>query len=180
MRYRITIRKSGIMGHEISKQSIAYPYMPAEGRILYVEENDAFIQAAKDFAKIHSLDKAMPNASVLVKDGKIIGQGANGSSYHEANECERIRLNIPTGQGYERCEGCHPKNHSEPKAIQNAIENGHDPAGGEIYLWGHWWCCQPCWDRMLQVGISIVRLLKDSEVLFNKTAPGNIVGQQFA
>lgn len=159
---------------------IAYPYMPNEGRIVYESADNEYMEVAKAFAAAESLDEHMPNASVIVKDGSIVGRGANGSTYHQEHGCERVRLGIPTGQGYELCEGCHPKNHSEAKAIKNAQENGiTDLQDADLYLWGHWWCCEPCWKAMLAHGIKTVHLLKHSEVLFNKAALGNIVGKQF-
>jgi deoxycytidylate deaminase len=162
-----------------SDDKITYPFMPKGGEIRYVDGSNEYLLEAKRIAGEQSLDKVMPNASVVVKDGKIIGSGANGSNYHETHVCERVRLNMPTGEGYELCEGCHPKNHSEPRAIQDALSRGNDPKGAELYLWGHWWCCEPCWDSMLGNGINTVYLLKNSEILFNKTAQGNVVGKQF-
>ncbi len=163
----------------MSTVSINYPYMPEEGAISYVPESDPYLQAAKEFARHESLDAVMPNASVIVKDGEILGHGANGSDYHDNNPCERVRLGSKTGEDYDRCEGCHPKNHSESTAVRDAIDHGNDVNGAELYLWGHWWCCQPCWDSMLAVGITTVKLLQGSEILFNKAAEDNIVGKQF-
>ena len=156
-----------------------YPFMPDDGQIKYVPAENPFMQAAKEVAREQSLDKTMPTGSVGVLDGKIVGRGANGSHYHETHECERVRLHIPTGQGYELCEGCHPKNHSEPKAIADARKHVSNLNGAELYLWGHWWCCEPCWKAMLDAGIRTVYLREGSEVLFNKEDPDNVVGQQF-
>lgn len=161
------------------KKSIEYPYLPEGREILYVSADNEFIQAAKQFAKENSLDKEMPNSSVIVKGGKIIAAGANGSDYHKTHVCERVKQNIPSGQGYELCEGCHPKNHGEFSAITNAKEKGVDTKGADLYLWGHWWCCEACWGQMIKAGIKNVYLLEDSEKLFNKSHPDNIVGRQF-
>lgn len=128
--------------------------------------------AAEKEALAHSLDSTIPVGSVIVKDGKIIGQGANGSTYHQTHSCRRIELGIPTGQGYELCEGCSPKNHSEAKAIAAATG---DTTGADMYLWGHWWCCEPCWDKMIAAGIARVYLLENSAVLFDKSSPDNIL-----
>jgi deoxycytidylate deaminase len=163
-----------------TEQATTYPYMPAGRTIEYVPADNPYMQAAKEFAREGSLDDTMPNASVVVKDGEIIGQGANGSDYHKTHECERIKRGIPTGQGYELCEGCSPHNHSEQKAVANARERGADTSGADLYLWGHWWCCQPCWDVMTAAGIARVFLLEGSEKLFNKSDPDNIIGKQFA
>ena len=137
------------------------------------------MSTAKEYAKEHSLDKHVPTASVLVLNGEVIGLGANGSNHHEQHGCERVKQNIPTGQGYELCEGCHPKNHSEASAIKNAHDNGKQTEGADLYLWGHWWCCEPCWGAMIAAGIKNVYLAEASEKLFNKENPENIIGNQF-
>lgn len=160
---------------------IKYPYAPDNGEFGYVPADDRFMRAAKEVAREQSLDNAMSTGTVIVKGGEIIGRGANGSDYHQTHECERVKQGIPTGQGYELCEGCHPKNHSEPKAVADAQRHIGDKnlAGAEAYLWGHWWCCEPCWQAMLAAGIRKVYLLEASEILFNKQAPGNVIGRQF-
>jgi len=161
--------------------AITYPFLPADGRFCYIPAANEFMQASKLIAREQSLDKTMPTGSVIVKNGRIIGRGANGSHYHETHECERVKRGLPTGQGYELCEGCHPKNHSEPRAIKDAQAHGHKQlAGAELYLWGHWWCCEPCWTALRAAGIHTVYLLEHSERLFNKASPDNIVGHQLA
>lgn len=160
--------------------TLSYPYLPVAGKILYVDSSNPFMQAAKETAHQFSLDITMPTGSVVVKKDRIVGKGANGSTYHEIHGCERVRLGIPTGQGYELCEGCHPKNHSEPKAIADALKHTDTLDDAVIYLWGHWWCCEACWKAMLDHGITTIYLLKNSEILFNKNNAGNIVGHQFS
>lgn len=158
---------------------ISYPYSAEGHTIKYVPFDNPYIQMAKKYATHNSKDDTMPNSSVLVKNGSVIGIGANGSDYHKLHGCERIKQNIPTGQGYELCEGCHPKNHSESSAIADAQHKGNDVQGADLYLWGHWWCCEACWNNMIKHGVQQVYLLEGSEVLFNKNEPGNIVGHQF-
>jgi len=160
-------------------RNIKYPYLPEGRSILYVGEDNKYMQEARKCAREHSLDKLMPNGTVIVKNGKIISRGANGSTYHDTHGCERVKRGIPTGQGYELCEGCHPKNHGEPKAIREAKEKGEDINGADVYLWGHWWCCESCWSSMIEAGIRNVYLLENSEILFNKDNPNNIIGKQF-
>lgn len=156
-----------------------YPYIPEGRSHEYVPADNPFMVEAREYARQNSIDKTIQTASIIVKDGEIIGRGANGSDYHDKHECERVKQNIPTGQGYELCEGCHPKNHSEPRAIKDARDSGHDPKGADLYLWGHWWCCEPCWNAMQEAGIKTVFLIEDSDILFNKEADDNIVGKQF-
>lgn len=160
-------------------EKINYPYIPEGQTISYVSIGNPFMVEARDFAKNNSLDKVMPGAAVVVKDGKVIGRGANGSTYHEENECERVKQGCKSGEGYELCEGCHPKNHSEPSAIADAQSNRNDTNGADLYLWGHWWCCEPCWNAMIEAGIGNVYLLEGSEKLFDKNSPDNIIGKQF-
>ena len=158
---------------------IKYPYIPVGQTILYVSADNEYMQEAKKYAKDNSLDTVVPTGSIIVKDGIIVGRGAKGSNYHKTYGCERVRLHMPTGEGYELCEGCHPKNHAEPKAIKNAKELGHNTNDADVYLWGHWWCCEPCWKSMIEAGIKNVYLLENSAVLFNKENPDNIIGKQF-
>lgn len=163
------------------RKAVESPYIHELGVIKYVGVDNEYMQLAVAYAKEFSLDKVMPNTSVVVRDGEVIGIAANGSDFHETNGCERVRLNMPSGQGYELCEGCSPKNHGEPKAVANAQERTGEERldGAEIYLWGHYWCCEPCWDSMVDAGITTVYLVDGSEVLFNKTHPDNIIGRQF-
>lgn len=166
----------------MSSNNIKYPFIPKGETILYVGDGNKFMKQAKKCAEENSLDPTMPTGSVIVKDGKIIGRGANGSEYHDKYGCERVRRGIPTGEGYELCEGCHPKNHSEPRAIADAHKNhpNENLGDAELYLWGHWWACEPCWKAMQKAKIKKVFLMKDSHKLYNKKHPENIVGKQFA
>lgn len=157
-----------------------YPYLPDNKEILYVSNDNPFINQAKEYARLYSLDKTMPTGAVLVKNDCIISFGANGSNYHEEYGCFRVKNNIPTGQGYELCEGCSPVNHAEAKAITAAHDLHIDIVDADLYLWGHYWCCKPCWDIMIHAGINNVYLLDKSEIFFDKNHPDNLVGKQFA
>ena len=158
---------------------IKYPYLPEGKEILYVPADNQYMVMAKEYARLNSLDKSMPNASIIVKDNKVIGRGANGSTYHDTHVCERVKQNIPTGQGYELCEGCHPKNHGEPKAVKNAQDLCNDTNGADLYMCGHWWCCESCWNAMIAAGIKNYYLLENSENFFNRESPDNVIGHQF-
>ncbi len=154
---------------------IPYPYLPKGRTFTFVSLENPFMTMAKAYAETHSLDTNYPNASIIVQQGKIIGMGANGSDYHDTHGCKRKELGIPTGQGYDLCEGCHPKNHSEPTALADAAKKGHAAEGADIYLWGHWWCCEPCWQQMISAGIQNVYLLEDAHTIFTKEAKKRII-----
>lgn len=159
--------------------NIKYPYLPEGRTIKYVSQDNPYIVMAKKFAHTHSLDKTMPGAAVVVKDGEVIGIAANGSEYHASNVCERVKQGCSSGEGYDLCEGCHPKNHSELSAITDTLKKGNNPDGADVYLWGHWWCCTSCWNVMIEASIKNVFLMEGSEILFNKEHPDNVVGRQF-
>ena len=158
---------------------VQYPFLPKDRVIQYVASDNKFMQNAKTFAQEHSRDDVVKTGAVVVQDDKIIGRGANGSDYHKMHGCERVKRGIPTGQGYELCDGCHPKNHAEPRAIADARKRGQDTAGADLYLWGHWWACEPCWNAMIEAGIHNVYLLAGSERFFNKSHPENVFNRLF-
>lgn len=153
-----------------------YPYLPEGRTFLFAPGDNPFMQEAREYALEHSLDDAVKTGSIIVKNGLVIGRGANGSDYHKSHECERVKRGVETGEGYELCEGCHPNNHSEPRAIANAKENNEDTRGADLYLWGHWWICKPCWDAISEDGIANVYITEGSDRLFNRASPENILG----
>ncbi len=134
------------------------PYLPEGREILYVSADNKFIKAAEQYAFKHSLDPAHRTGAVIVDGDEIIGYGANGSDFHNIHGCERKRQNIPTGKGYNLCEGCSPVNHAEQKAIADVVLKGLSCEGKGLYLYGHWWCCESCWDAMIKAGIQNIYL----------------------
>jgi len=166
---------------KLMKKNIMYPFLPEGREIKYVSANNVFIKLAKAYAEAQSLDKVMPGAAVVVYGDRVIGMGANGSDYHKIHKCERVVRGCKSGEGYELCEGCHPRNHSEATALAAASASypHFNMWKADLYLWGHWWFCEPCWEAMIKACVRDVYLLENSEVLFNKEHPNNIVGKQF-
>ncbi len=144
------------------------PYLPIEKEILYVERDHEFMQMARHTAQQGSLDKSHPTGAILVKDNKAIGVGSNGSLFHEKWGCLRKLIKAPTGKYYALCGGCSPKNHAEQQAIKDALKKGHEVKGADLYLWGHWWCCESCWQAMMKVDINNVYLPKKAWEQFGK------------
>lgn len=73
--------------------------------------------------------------AILVKNDEIIATGYTGSPRGRANcielgYCERMRLNIPSGQMYEKCRSVH----AEANAIISASRR--DMMGAALYLVG--------------------------------------------
>lgn len=159
--------------------TIKYPYLPPGRRIEYVSMDNQYMTRAKAYAKEFRSNLVLPSAAVIVKDDEMIGVGSIGNNPAHIKGCVRVELHMPTGQGYDLCDGCSPKNHSERQAVFDAMKQGHDATGADLYLWGHWWACEPCWKAMIEAGIKNVYLLERSEVLFNKEHPDNIIGRQF-
>jgi len=167
-------------------QKIDYPYIPENRQMEYVPEDNVFMKEAQKACLELSTDKNHPNGAVLVKDGQIIARGANQSALknekliqlHKNGFCIRRVLGIPSGQRYWLCVGCaSSSNHSEAMVIKNAKKNKQNTTNADLYFWGHWWCCQPCWQEMEKAEIANVYLLENSHILFNKTHPDNVVGK---
>ncbi len=190
---------------EGSVSDIAYPFLPDDRNFTYIPAEDPFDfdnQYMAEAAKVafdNPADESQTVGAVVVQDAEIISRGQNGSDYHERmretgqweNGCRRRELEIPSGEGYDLCEGCHPKNHSEPTAILDAlgldrselnitegesvvdtiaetVDEPYATDGADLYMWGHWWACEPCWETMDHAGIDTVYLLDGSERWFNK------------
>ncbi len=169
----------GVQYNFMETRNINYPYLPEDRTILYVPEDNVYMVLAKENAKKHRSNLTQSHCAVLVKNNKVIGLGAIGNNPVHIKGCLRVSLNVPTGTGYDLCEGCSPKFHSEQSAIRDAKAKGNDLKGADLYFWGHWWCCESCWNTMIQAGIRNVYILEHGETLFNKEHPHNIIGKQF-
>lgn len=144
-------------------KKIEYPYIPKGKTIIYAGEENEFMKEAKILWEKSSCVKH-PTAAVVVKDGKIIGKGSNAGE--KVNECPR--WGSKTGTNYKPCkEVCKQEGHSEITSVDDAIKNGQATEGADLYLYGHWWCCENCWSKMIKAGIRNVYLLEKSENLFN-------------
>ncbi|MEK7574951.1 MAG: deaminase [Patescibacteria group bacterium] len=166
--------------------TIQYPYLPEGRTIKYVPAHDRFMRAAEDACRELSTDHNHPTSAVLVKNGMVIGRAANQSALknekliklHREGFCIRRLLKIPSGQKYWLCPGCaSSRNHAETLVMKLTKKQGIDTRGADIYHWGHWWCCKPCWDSMIAGGVRDVYLLDESEKLFNPKSPDNILGK---
>lgn len=134
---------------------------------LFVPADHEFMLAAKNQADNFSACAWWPTGAVLVKDEKIIGSGANSGDLHF--HCGRMEHNCATGTGYEYCQTLRNNlYHSEAACVNNALENNRNTNGADLYLFGHWWCCESCWDAMIKAGVRNVYLLQDAHLVFTR------------
>lgn len=156
---------------------IIYPYIPEGRSILFVPVQNEFMLAAMNLARTTSTDQNHPTGAVVVKNGAIIGGSSNQSGYknkwlieaHRQWFCIRKWFKVKSGTKYWLCPGCATsKNHAETRACLDAIKKvgRNEVKGADLYLWGHWWCCKPCWDTMIESGINNVYLQEGSEITF--------------
>jgi deoxycytidylate deaminase len=154
-----------------------YPYLPEGRKIKYVSIEDPFMKEAMNVRNSFSTDMGHPTGAVIVRDMKIIGMGANQSALknkklveiHRKGFCIRKFLRIPSGQKYWLCPGCASfRHHGEVRAIRDAINKNNSIKNSDLYLYGHWWCCKPCWNSIIKAGIKDVYLVDNASELFKK------------
>lgn len=156
---------------------INYPYLPEGRTIEYVPASNVFMTEAMRMRNEESTETNHPTGAVVVLNGEIIGRAANQAAIkhkklmelHKKGWCVRRLLKIPSGQKYWLCPGCASfHHHAESGAVRDAIANNVNIKGASLYLYGHWWCCKPCWDRMIEAGIGHVYLVEHATELFKK------------
>jgi len=157
--------------------TITYPYLPEGRSIQYVPAENIFMAEAKNVRDTLSTDRLHSTSAVVVKDNKVIGRGANQSllktkflaDFHRNVFCVRRLFKIRSGEKYWLCPGCSScRHHAEAQAVKDALAKADSISGADLYLYGHWWCCKPCWDTMIAAGISKVYLVNDASNLFRK------------
>ena len=165
-----------------------YPYLPDGRTIRYVPLENKFMAEAFVMWRDCSSERNHPTGAVIVMGDKIIGKGANQAALknkklqqiHKNGLCIRRIFKIPSGQKYWLCPGCAKnRHHAEARAVNDALSKQASIVGADLYLYGHWWCCKPCWDKMIEAGVRDVFLLEGSEILFDINNPQNIMGKQF-
>ncbi|MFA6160532.1 MAG: deaminase [Parcubacteria group bacterium] len=158
-------------------EKVKYPYLPEGKTILYVSEDNLFMMEAMRIRNTQSTDKWHPTGAVIVKDGKILGGGANQSGFknphlieaHANGWCVRKWFKAKSGTKYWLCPGCSTnKKHAENMAVRDAVKktSAKEVIGADLYLYGHWWCCKECWDGMIGAGIKNVYLVQDAWNIF--------------
>ena len=168
--------------------NVNYPYISEGPTIEYVDESNPYMARAKEVART-SNDQSFPTGTVIVCEGEILAEAPNKTplsnpflkNFHQKH-CIRRIFRIPSGKKYWLCPGCAShENHGEYRTSEMLKKKFPQKINSnlDLYLWGHWWCCKPCWDRMLEIGIKRIFLLSQSEILFDINNPNNIMGRQF-
>lgn len=123
-----------------------------------------------------STDHSVPTGAVIVKEGMVVSSGANKSAlknpalvaFHK-KYCIRRMLGVPSGKMYWLCPGCaSSRHHAESRAVKEAKSKRQATGGADLYLYGHWWCCKPCWDKMIAAGIKDVYLIEGATEKFSR------------
>ncbi len=148
---------------------VDYPYLP-EGRMFkYVTHDHSMMVEAAEAREVNSGDPSYPVGSVLVKDGKIIAKVGNGYNQgRQTHICPRLVQECPSGTGYDLCTLHDNPGHSEQMAVDEAQKAGHDTQGADLYMYGHWWACEPCWNKLIDAGVRDVYLTDDAHIRFSR------------
>jgi deoxycytidylate deaminase len=153
----------------IDHSQIKYPYLPSGKSFKYVAHDNEFMIEARDARQRLSGDPSYPVGAVLVKDGRIIAKVGNG--YNQGKQihiCPRIVLECPSGTGYELCKLHDDPGHAEQMAVKIAQEQGIEIKGADLYMYGHWWACEPCWNKLINAGVRDVYLVDDAHERFSR------------
>ena len=154
-----------------------YPYLPEGRTIKHVSVSNEFMREAKLIRDQRSTERNYPTGAVLVLDSQIIEREANKPAFknkklqqlHKNGWCVRQWFKIPSGKGYWTCPGCAKcRHHAESRVVKAALKRHGSIQGADLYLYGHWWCCKPCWDTMRAAGVRDVYLVEGAFELFEK------------
>lgn len=149
---------------------INYPYLPPGREFKFLPSSDPYMIAAAEARRVCAGDSLFPVGVVLVRDGEILARAGNGFNRGSSKKhiCPRVVLDCPSGTGYDLCTLHDSIGHAEPMLMQVAREQGIDTIGADVYMFGHWWCCEPCWKAMIDAGIRDVYLLENAHEQFSR------------
>lgn len=146
---------------------VEYPYLPEGRQFKFVGEDNDFMKEARVARETLAGDPSYPVGIVMVKDGQIVARAGNGYNQgRQTHVCPRLVLECPSGTGYDLCDLHVSAGHSEPMVVKEAQKAGIDTKGADVYMYGHWWCCEPCWKSMLDAGVRDVYLLENAHQEF--------------
>ena len=149
---------------------IDYPYLPPGRHLKYDSVEDPFMLEASLARQTNAGDSLYPVGAVLVKEGIVIARAGNGFNKGpgQVHVCPRVVLDCPSGTGYDLCTLHEPPGHAEQMVLSEALRLGADPQGSDMYLYGHWWACEPCWTALLQAGVRDLYVTDDAHERFSR------------
>ena len=134
----------------MTNPEVEYPYMPEDRHIKYVPADSPFMVEAAKAREENAGDPTYPVGLVLVKDGEVIVRAGNGYNRGKQEHiCPRIVIDPPSGTGYDLCDLHADPGHAEQMAVKVAKEQEIDISGADAYMYGHWWACEPCWNKLI-------------------------------
>jgi len=144
--------------------------MPEDRHIKYVPADHPFMLAAKQAREVCAGDPQYPVGIVLVKDGEVVARAGNGynKGSGEPHVCPRLVLECPSGTGYDLCTLHDSPGHSERMLVEECKRLGIDPTGGDAYMYGHWWACEPCWKALIDAGVKDLYVTDDAHERFSR------------
>lgn len=168
---------------EINKKN---PRFPDGVKVHEVKEDHFHMAKAKEIARL-SNEQQQPVGVVIVHKEEILVSAHNNNPLTSLRLiklhkkfCVRHFLGIPTGKHYWLCPGCASKdNHAEHKAVTHLLKQGIKDIEVDVYMWGHWACCDQCRSSLSKIKVENIYLLENNEKLFNPKFPENIIGRQF-
>jgi tRNA(Arg) A34 adenosine deaminase TadA len=149
---------------------ITYPYLPPNRGFKFVPLSDPHMMAAEVARRECAGDSLYPVGVVLVRDDEVLARAGNGFNRGSGTKhiCPRVVLDCPSGTGYDLCALHDSIGHAETMLMQVAHDQGIDPADCDVYMFGHWWCCEPCWKAMIDAGVRDVCVLDDAHERFSR------------
>ncbi len=152
------------------KPDVEYPYMPEGRKLKYVLSSHPMMQEAAKARAECAGDPIQPVGAVMVRDGRVIARAGNGYNLGSGNihVCPRVVLGCPSGTGYELCDLHDSPGHSEPMVVKAARDGGVEARGADVYMYGHWWACEPCWKTLIDAGIRDLYVTEDAHEKFTR------------
>lgn len=144
----------------------------------FVPSDNQYMILAKNAALQHSLTSVFPIGIVAVKNGNILATAGNGNGYHEKNinseghikGCVRRFVSneqektggqkLLSGEGFELCTGCSVDSHAESNLLKS-VPTKSVLEDADVYMYGHFWCCEDCWKKLLDAKIQNVYIVED-------------------
>jgi hypothetical protein len=143
---------------------------------------DKILKPQNDLERAKTGFNGFITSTLFARNTKILSFATQNTFKHREIDkngfCYRERLKnknlLRSGEGYDLCDGCNSQNHSEHLAIQKFLENKNNIQNlqnglrnSDVYIYGHFWSCSSCSQKMEKVGIQkIIFCKKWTENLF--------------